>query len=520
VWFSRYPVDSKGAELVFLQTDQPDPTDRAGRIIDRGDRTETTRDLALAALPAVLVGLLIRVWLLRSPLLAMNADEALTGLQGFEVLHGSFRLVVAGNDYGSTTESYLIAPLLLVWTGVWPLRIVFLVLSVSAAYTVFRLARPFYGPAPALAVALIGWSISGAVVLIWSRSYMGYPTGFIAQVMTLALACHAMRTSRRLSCTAAGAGLAAGFAIWSHPMFGAVAMLALLVPSLYRRRQVRTWWLPLAAGGVVGVSPWLVHMTEHGWPESAYATYQVTYPERIRNFVTELLPRAFGLRSPDGVWLTPSALAITAAAVLILGAVGGLLLLVIYTGAPAVPLLIAGLLAFPCLALFAPLGFFRDARYSLPFLPQLLVGLGAWVLLLPARLRDSPWLPAIVPTVWVILLCVPVLHLQTGWQTDDPDRAAERVVYELRNRDLRYLGGDYWGTYLIDYLADGDMAAKADYPTRLAGEAGQVDSADPAKVAFIYLTGQKPALKLPKDQYQMVTVGPYDLYLPVPRRGR
>src|SRR5918998_2471255 len=78
----------------------PSESDRRGRV--------PTRILLLACLPAVAVGLLIRVWLMRTSLTVLNADEGITGLQAFEVLRGRFRLVVAGNDYGSTTETYLL----------------------------------------------------------------------------------------------------------------------------------------------------------------------------------------------------------------------------------------------------------------------------------------------------------------------------------------------------------------------------------------------------------------------------
>ena len=95
----------------------------------RGRAEISTRVLLLAALPAVIVGLLIRAWAMRTSLLALNSDEAITGLQGLEVLGGHLRTVVAGNDYGSTTESYLVAPLLTFWTGAAPLRLMALVLS-------------------------------------------------------------------------------------------------------------------------------------------------------------------------------------------------------------------------------------------------------------------------------------------------------------------------------------------------------------------------------------------------------
>jgi MFS family permease len=459
---------------------------------------------------------------MRSSLLALNSDEAITGLQGLEVLGGRLRTVVAGNEYGSTTESYLVAPLLTFWTGAAPLRLMALLLSAGAAYALFRLARPFYGPVIAGVLALIGWTTSGAMVLLWSRAYLGYTTGFIAQVVAVALACHAMRSSKRLARTALLAGLAAGFAIWSHPMFGVIALLALITPTGYRWREWRRWWLPLVAGGLVGISPWLLFIADHGWPTPALATVRTTYSERLGNFLTELLPRAFGLRAPDGSWLSPRDLAVVAAAVLVIAALCGLVLLALRKGPSALPITVAGLLAFPLLAMFSQLGFVADARYSLPFLPQLLMGLGAWSLFLPERIRRSPWLVVTVPTIWALLLCVPVLHQQIGWQLQDPDRDAWIAVSELESRHIEYLAGDYWGTYLAGYFADGALAVRPDVSIRLSDQAAQVQAADPATVAYIYShgidiysSGVNPSLPLPRDRYELLTTGTFDLYLPV-----
>jgi hypothetical protein len=480
-------------------------------------RTEpSSRVLLLAALPAIITGLLIRAWVMRSPLLAMNSDEALTGLQSWEVLDGRFRLIVAGNDYGATTESYLFAPILAIWSGAWPLRVMSALLSVLAAFALYRLAVPLLGRVVAITMALIGWSVSGAIVLVWSRPYMGYTTGFIAQVAALALACHAMRSTARLARTALLAGFAAGFAIWSHPMFGLVALLALAVPSLYRWRHFRRWWLCLAAGGLVGVAPWLIFIYGNGRPESALPTVRTTYSERLLRFLTELLPRAFGLRAPDGTWLSPDWLAVGGAALLIIGSLSGLVLLVVRRGLSGLPILVAGLLAFPCLALFSPLGFVADGRYALPFLPQLLMGLGAWLLLLPVSVRSSPWLVAVVPTVWAMVLCVPIIHHQSGWALVDPDDDAERVAGELQSRNITYLDGDYWGTYLVDYLADHAVQVSTDGTVRLADQAAAVRQASPSAVAYIFKAGEAPRLRLAAADYQMIYFGAYDLYLPLP----
>jgi hypothetical protein len=498
--------ESRRRGRVSTQT-LPSESDRRGRV--------STRILLLACLPAIAVGLLIRVWLLRTSLASLNADEGITGLQAFDVLRGHFRLVVAGNDYGSTTETYLFAPFLAFWTGVWPLRILPVVLSAVAGYALYRLAQPIFGRVPAAALALIGWTTSGAMALMFLRAYMGYSTGFIAQVAALALACHAMRTEQYLARTAGFAGFAAGFAVWSHPIFGTVALLALIAPTLYRWRALRRWWLPLAAGGVLGVIPWLLFMAQNGWPESATPREATTYSERLTRFVTDLLPRAFGLRTHDGDWVGPDAVAVGVAALLIILSIVGMVVLVVLKGAQTLPILIAGVLAFPVLALYTPLATVADARYAMPFLPQLLMGLGAWLLLIPERSRVSPWLLVTVPTVWALLLSVPVVQQQVGWEWVDPDADAKQVVSELETRQIRYIAGDYWGSYLADYLADGRLQAAVHVPVRLAEENATVNAADPSEVAYVYQDGMTPHLRMPVDRYQLVNVGAWDLYVPV-----
>ena len=485
----------------------PPESGRRGRV--------SSRILLLACLPAVAVGLLIRVWLMRTSLSALNADEAVTGLQALEILGGHFRIVVAGNEYGSTTETYLLAPFLAFWTGVGPLRILPIVLSAVAGYALYRLALPIFGRVPAAALALIGWTTSGAMALLFLRAYMGYTTGFIAQVAALALACHAMRTEQKLARTAVFAGFAAGFAVWSHPVFGTVALLALIAPTLYRWRALRRWWLPLAAGGVLGVSPWLLFMAQNGWPESADPTVLTTYSERLTKFVTELLPRAFGLRTPGGDWVGPDAVAVGIAALLILSSMVGMVVLVVLKGSQALPILVAGVLAFPILAMFTPLGFVVDGRYAMPFMPELLMGLGAWLLLLPERLRDSLWLVVTVPTAWALMLSVPVVQQQVGWEWLDPNADAKQLVSELERRQIPYIAGDYWGSYLADYLANGRLKAAVDLSVRLADENATVNAADPSQVAYVYYDGVIPHLRMPVDRYQLVNVGPYDLYVPV-----
>ena len=192
------------------------------------------------------------------------------------------------------------------------------------------------------------------------------------------------------------------------------------------------------------------------------------------------------------------------------------MLRVIRRGAPAVPILVADVVAVPCLALF-PVGIlFADARYALPLPPQLSMGLGAWFLMLPARLRSFAVIAA-VPTTWAIVLCVPVQHHQARVDDAGPGWAARQVVRELHDRDLHYLRGDYWGTFLVDYPADGALRVEAHFPVHLVQEAGLVDAADPSDVALRYSAGLTPKLMPASDEYDLIVVGRYDVRLPVHR---
>ena len=183
-------------------------------------------------------------------------------------------------------------------------------------------------------------------------------------------------------------------------------------------------------------------------------------------------------------------------------------------GLPAVPVLATGLLIFPVLALFAPLAYVADARYSLPFLPQLLMGLGAWLLLLPDRVQRSSWLVACYPPCGRWSWPFPSCTTPSAGPTTEPDAAANSVVRELDDRGIRYLGGNYWGVYVVGYLADGAVTVKPDSFVRLTNDADRFAQADPAEIAYLYGTGESPNLSLPADSYERMTIGGFDLYFP------
>ncbi len=478
-------------------------------------RRRRVRDAVVILMPAALLSLGLHLWAVMSPAARVNSDEALTGLQAYNILHGHFAPLVEGNDYGGALESYLTAPLLLVTSGTVALKIVPIVLSFVAGLALAWAAAPLLGRRVALVVGAVSWVSSGAAVALWSISYMGYASGAVAMVMAIGCAVRLMNLPH--PGLAFGAGLAAGVALWGHPIFGVVATLACVpVVGVIWRRPLSI--LTALVGGVLGALPWLVHLYRHGAPRIGQSDRPATYPERVQIILTELLPSGFGLRSPSGAWLEPSPVIGVIAGVLIVAALVGLAVLPFRTGRAALPFTVAGVGAIPALAAFQALSYSADGRYAVAFLPTLLVGLFGWTRLRPSWQRP-PLLPAAtVPVVWGLLACVPSLHGSVGWTWDDPNAGAERAAADLQQRGITAVRGDYWTVYVLDYYAKGQLDSWPDVVPRLPDDVARAQGTPSSRVAQVYDAGsvEKGAatLPLPKEDYTLVPAGRWELWVP------
>jgi hypothetical protein len=475
------------------------------------------RDAVVILLPAALVSLMLHLWAVMSPAARVNSDEALTGLQAYNVLQGHFAPMVEGNDYGGALESYLTAPLLLVAGGTLPLKTVPILLSFVAGLVLAWAALPLLGRRVALVVGAVSWVSSGAAVELWSLSYMGYASGAIAMVVTLGCAVRLM--TRPTAGLAFGAGLGAGVALWGHPIFGVVAALACLPVLGVIWRRPRSFALAVI-GAVLGALPWLVYLYHHGPPRVAQSDLPSTYLGRVRIILTELLPSGFGLRAPNGLWLEPATLMGVVAAVLIVGALAGLVVLAVRMRRSALPFTVAGLGAVPALAVFPALSFSADGRYAVAFIPALLVGLFGWTRVRPGWARPPLLLAAAVPVVWGVLACVPSLHLSVGWTWQDPNTSAERAVVDLQQRGITAVRGDYWTVYVLDYYAKGQLNSWPDVVQRLPDDVSRAEATPPRQVAQVYDAGavEKGAATLPrpKEDYRLVPAGRWEIWVPAP----
>jgi hypothetical protein len=450
-----------------------------------------------------------------SPAARVNSDEALTGLQAYNVLQGHFALLVEGNDYGGALESYLTAPLLLITNGTVALKAVPIALSFVAGGALAWAATPLLGRRFALVAGATSWVSSGAAVVLWSLSYMGYASGAVAMIVTIGCAVRLMTMPH--PGLALGGGLAAGVALWGHPIFGVVAALAWLpVLGVIWRRPLSI--AMAAVGGVLGAVPWLLYLSRHGAPRIPQSDRPTTYIERVQIILTELLPSGFGLRSPGGAWIEPFSVIRVVAVVLVVGALTGLVVLPLRTGPAGLPFTVAGLGAVPALAAFQALSGSADGRYAVAFMPTLLVGLFGWTRLGGGWERPPLAVAAAIPVVWGLLACVPSLHASVSWTWEDPNENAETAVADLQQRGITAVRGEYWTVYVLDYYARGQLDSWPDAVPRLPDDVARAQLTRSSRVAQVYDAGAVErgavTLPLPREDYILVPAGRWEIWVP------
>lgn len=262
--------------------------------------------LAAALVPcAVIVGIVFRVWMLSSPIGTLDSDEAVVGLMARHMLDGDFPVFFWGQSYGGPHEAALAAAVFSVaGSSVVALKLVPAVLAAVAAALTWRVGRRTVGETAGAIGAALMWVWPMAFVW-WSIKAVGfYQAGLVA---ALGVVLCALRLRERDSWVdAAVLGLLAGTAWWATAQ--TVYLIAPVVVWLVVARPQVVKVAPVALlGSLVGAWPWLVHNVQNDWvglhtpPTGGPGN---TYFEHVRVFFTEALPRALGLRLPDG-WLPP-----------------------------------------------------------------------------------------------------------------------------------------------------------------------------------------------------------------------
>jgi 4-amino-4-deoxy-L-arabinose transferase-like glycosyltransferase len=270
------------------------------------------RSLIALVVLGVLTGLGLRIWVLASPLGALDADEAVSGLMARHALDGDFSVFFWGQTYGGSQETLLAALVFALFgSGAVALKLVTLSLYALSAVLVWAVGRRTVGEPAAVVGALLFW-ISPAYLVYWStKALPTYGFGLTCALVVVLLALRLRQRDSRLD--AAGLGFALGLGWWATPQVAlftvpVLAWLLWLRPAVYR-----LGWAVVPAF-LVGASPWFAWNARNGWASldaEAVAGAGTTYLERFGDFFRYVLPTWLGLRVPFSLdWLVGAPLGI------------------------------------------------------------------------------------------------------------------------------------------------------------------------------------------------------------------
>jgi hypothetical protein len=449
-----------------------------------------------------LAGVVLRIWVLRSPLGDADSDEAITGLMAMHALHGHFRALYWGANYAGTFEVLLTAGVFAVFgPSTIALKSVPIGLSAIAAVLVWRVGREYFDDQAGRLAAIVFWIFPGATVLLLMKAQVVYASGtcFILVSLLLARRLRERPDPRQLFLL----GLMGGLCLWATPLLlTAWAPIAATVVA-------RTWRKPLAnlaavAGGVLGALPWIWYSLTQGWAtleQQKGVSVHTTYLGRLKGALADLYPLLLGLRKPLTLeWIVTPALGWTLYAVIF---VGMLVVAFLRYRAKVLPLL-APVVAFPFLyAIFSTSWYWIEPRHGSFVSPVLLLlGVG----LVPRR-----WPIQLLVGVLALALTVNVIQLErdygvrSGSATIAPGELGD-VIRTMEARGLDTCYADYWIAYRIDFESDEDIICPAldndRYPP-------YVDTADRSPTrAYLFLPQTPQAIDFARrlDQLQI----PYD----------
>ena len=428
------------------------------------------RAFPIGLLAMLLVGLVLRLAIIASPLGEIDGDEAVVGLMARHIAFVGERPVFYwGQPYLGSLEAFSAAPLFRVFdSSTFVLKLVPTAYSLGFVALSAVLARRLFGTGAALATAAY-LALPPAMWAVWStKARGGYAELlFLGQALLLATLALAQSPTRRLALLW---GILAGLAFWTHLLAVVYLVPAVVFLALARRRRWSRSTLGLAAvGAVVGMTPLIIENLVDGFLTVAALLRPPDLPldpvAQFLRFFRVGVPVLLGLGQPttsqsmfDQDWLQRPAghLAIAGLALVVvggamLGFLPSLRCLGLCGWHPAAEpaLLVLMAVAVPPAVALTRFGFFvSEPRYALPLY-------GA-VPLLAGALWRLPWrgvrwtVPGLVLAfnLWSLLSTDPRL-----WRPEDtPDSTvasrAELVQFLVAD-DRHQMYTDYWIGYPI-----------------------------------------------------------------------
>lgn len=470
---------------------------------------------------ALVLGLLVRLVMLRSTPGLLTADEAYTGIQSFAILDGHLPVVLGGTVYTLPLESYLYAPIAaVIGTNVIVLKLISTLSWALASIVLYLVGSTVWSRRVGVIAGLFCWFTPGALLILSVTAYAAYASGLLVTVVAFLLAARLVDSSHPHIARAGAFGVAAGFGFWLHPMF-----LASLVPMVafvfWHHHRSLVVWVGVIVGGIMGCLPLLAWNALNGWPSlESPVPVPGTYTERLTTFGRDLMPRAFGLRNSGLEWQPNGVVGPVLYAVLIALVVVGLVVTIRASSPPSrilLPVVILGV--YPIMAVFPNLILADDGRYGVISFPFLLLSVAVAV--------DSiaRWKPSVgnlvlgtVAAAWVVGLIVPTVApmLDDGGA---PNGRLDEIETILDDAGITRVYGSYWASLPVEFMGDRRIVGGVFgfWPIRFPERQREVEATPWEEVAVVFLVDdENPGLlPLPPDSYGRSVHDDIVLYVPL-----
>jgi hypothetical protein len=207
----------------------------------------------------ILLGIALRLYLLWSSQVIIEADEALVGLQAFGILRGERPIFYPGQVYGGSLESYLVAAVLRLF-GASPLtlKLIPFLFSTLFIFMTYQLAREIYSPAIGLLSALFVALCPLLLTAFSLKTWGGYSQTPVLGNLALILLHRILRKSQKLAGDRQIRRQTAGPSLRSGWKFDNPAGANRDLPMLSRRAQgKRLWKATLGLGFLSGLGLWV-----------------------------------------------------------------------------------------------------------------------------------------------------------------------------------------------------------------------------------------------------------------------
>ena len=206
----------------------------------------------------VALGIALRLYLLFSSHLIIEADEALVGLQAFGILRGERPIFYPGQAYGGGLESYLVAAVFrLLGASPLTLKLIPFLFSILFIFMTYQLAKEIYSPEigllSALLVALCPLLLTSASLKAWA-GYIETPVLGGVAFLLLYRALYVEKETKQRWIAILALGAVSGLGLWVNPQYfyylGPVTLLLLIKVKQVRLVGLAAFAIGVFLGGV------------------------------------------------------------------------------------------------------------------------------------------------------------------------------------------------------------------------------------------------------------------------------